>query len=87
MSRARVLDCSALSENRKCTWLTVYNCQGEECTFKRTCKEDFDSIQCAHQRLSSLNISKQSYIAKKYYGGSMPWNKKIEFEHIVDLSD
>ena len=75
MWRDRVLDCSALSENRRCTWLTVYNCLGEECTFKRTLKESFDSIECAHQRLSSLNTSTQSHIAKKYYGGSMPWNK------------
>lgn len=85
--RVRVPDCSALSENKKCTWLTVYNCQGEECTFKRTCKEDIDSIQCAHQRLSSLDSSTQSHIAKKYYGGSMPWNKKTVFQHVVNLRD
>lgn len=86
MSRDRGLDCSSLSENSKCTWLTVYNCQGEECTFKRTCKEYNDSFQFAHQRLATLDSSTQSHIAKKYYGGSMPWNKKAVMEDIVDIS-
>lgn len=75
-SLSRFLDCSALSEKGKCTRLTVLNCQGEKCSFKRTWEGDFDSIQCAHRRLSSLDSSTQSHIAKKYYGGSMPWNEE-----------
>jgi hypothetical protein len=79
MSRYRLLDlsafpdCNALSDNWKCTRLTVSKCQGQECSFKRTSKEDFESIQCAYRRLFSLDSSKQSHIAKKYYRGSMPW--------------
>lgn len=69
-------DCSGLSERGKCNWLAISHCQGEECTFKRTCKEDFDSIQYVYRRLSNLSSSTQSYIAKKYYGGSMPWNEE-----------
>ncbi|MBU3142388.1 hypothetical protein [Clostridium sp. CF012] len=69
-------DCSGLSERGRCIWLTISECQGEECTFKRTCKEDFDSIQYAYQRLSSLSSSTQRHIAEKYYGGFMPWNEE-----------
>jgi len=76
MSKYRPPDCSALCKNGKCTRLKVFNCQGEECTFKRDRKGDFDSIQCANQRISSLEITTQIYIAQKYYGGSMQWNKE-----------
>jgi hypothetical protein len=75
-------DCIGLSERGRCAWLTISDCQGEACTFKRTCKEEFDSIQYAHQRLSSLRSSTQRHIAKKYYGGFMPWNEKILLKHI-----
>lgn len=72
----RLPNCSALWKSRKCARLTVYYCQGEEYTFKQTCKEEIDLIQYAYNRLSSLDSSMQRYIAKKYYGGLMPWNKK-----------
>jgi hypothetical protein len=71
-------DCCALSERGRCTRLTVYNCQGEQCRFKRTCKEDTESLQYAHNRLSTLDISVQLKIAKKYYGGTMPCNRANE---------
>lgn len=73
---SRFPDCSALSDDWKCTRLTVSNCQGQKCSFKRTSEEDLESIQRAYQRLSNLDSSTQSYIAKKYYGGSMPWKQK-----------
>lgn len=83
MSRHRLLDlskfpdCSGLSENGKCTRIMVSNCQGEKCSFKRTLKEDLDSIQWVNQRLSNLDSSTQKHIAEKYYGGSMPWNGEM----------
>jgi hypothetical protein len=69
-------DCCALTLNGECTRLTVSNCQGEKCPFKRTRKEEFDSIQCTYQRLSCLDNLTQNHIAKKYYGGHMPWNEE-----------
>jgi hypothetical protein len=73
-------DCCALSERGKCTRLTLNNCLGESCTFKRNRKEDLDSLQCAHQRLSNLDISAQTHIANKYFGGSMPWKEEQTFK-------
>ncbi|NFN87798.1 hypothetical protein FDF31_12480 [Clostridium sporogenes] len=73
---SKLSDCIALSESGKCTRLTVYKYFGEKCSFKRTHKEEFNSIQCAYQRLASLNSSVQNYIATKYYGGYMPWNEE-----------
>jgi len=78
----RFPDCCGLSERGRCLWLTIYECQGEMCTFKRTCKEESDSIQYSHKRLSSLSTSAQRYIAKKYYGGCMPWNEEDSGENI-----
>jgi hypothetical protein len=73
---SRFPDCSGLSENGKCTRLAFYSCQGEVCTFKRSLEEDIDSLQYAYKLLSSLDIPMQEQIAKKYYGGSMPWNEE-----------
>jgi hypothetical protein len=69
-------DCNGLSENGRCTRLTVYYCLGEVCTFKQTHNEQIDSLQCAYQRLASLDSSIQNHIAKRYYGGNMPWNEE-----------
>lgn len=69
-------DCIALSEYGKCNRLNVFSCQGKTCSFKRTAKEDFDSIKCAYQRLSRLDSLTQIHIANKYYSGSMPWKEK-----------
>lgn len=69
------LDCSALSERGRCARLTLYTCQGEGCTFRRNHEEDIESLKNAYKRLASLSSYMQIYIAKKYYGGAMPWNE------------
>lgn len=69
-------DCSALSERGRCARLTLNYCQGKFCTFKQSSKEELDSIQSAYQRISSLDISIQTYISEKYYKGTMPWNEE-----------
>lgn len=71
----RFPDCSALSLKGGCTRLTLFVCQGKGCTFKRTIEEDINSLKYAHKCLAKLDISKQIEIAKKYYGGSMPWKE------------
>lgn len=53
---SRYSDCSDLSERGGCTRLTLSICQGEKYRFKRTEKEDIDSVQYVHQRLSSIDI-------------------------------
>lgn len=69
-------DCAALSEYGKCSWLAVQNCQGNNCPFRRTKKDYLMSVKFSYDRLSELDKIQQLYIAKKYYGGSMPWNEK-----------
>jgi hypothetical protein len=82
MSKNKVLDlselpnCIALLKYGKCNRLNVFHCLGERCSFKRTFKEDVDSIKCAYQRLSRLDNITQGHIANKYFSGSMPWNEK-----------
>ncbi|MCT8977224.1 hypothetical protein N4T77_11480 [Clostridium sp. CX1] len=78
-------DCIALSKVGRCTRLNIGKCKGEECTFKRTHKEEFNSIQHAYQRLANLDRSIQSHIAKKYYGGYMPWSKENLLESIENI--
>jgi len=68
-------DCYGLSIMGKCSRLTLFYCQGKECAFKQS-KEEYSVLkQSAQKRLASLSISKQIRIAKKYYGGSMPWKE------------
>lgn len=69
------LDCSALSERGRCARLTLYTCQGEGCTFRRNHEEDVESLNNAYRRLAGLSSTEQIYIAKKYYGGAMPWSE------------
>lgn len=68
-------DCMALSDNGKCSRLTVSTCLGQVCTIKQTHKEYMDSVQFANHRLSRLDSSIQKHIADKYYRGNMPWTK------------
>jgi hypothetical protein len=67
------MDCSALSEKGRCARLTLRICQGEGCNFRQSKEEDNESLKNAYKRLSSLSSSMQVYIAKRYYGGLMPW--------------
>lgn len=69
-------DCSGLTDNGRCIRLNVVNCQGENCSFKRTKKEDINSIKRAYQLLSSLDRLEQIHIAKKYFNGYVPWIQK-----------
>lgn len=69
-------DCHGLSVMGKCSRLTLFYCQGKECTFKQSQKEYSVLKQSAQKRLASLSISKQIRIAKKYYDGSMPWKEE-----------
>lgn len=66
-------DCIHLTENYKCKVLIVDKCIGESCAFfKGTLEKSVSQIN-SHERLNSLDESKQKRIAKIYYGGEMPW--------------
>lgn len=75
LSLINMPDCVALSDLRKCKRLTSLVCDKKTCPFKQSNHEETTSIQTAYERISSLDNSTQSRIAKKYYKGSMPWKK------------
>ncbi|GEM_PF-1092553 len=66
-------DCVYLMENGKCEKTTVASCAGKNCRFLVTSKEIQTSKKRWRDRLSGMDESAQLSIAKKYYGGSMPW--------------
>lgn len=70
-----MLDCVALSDLKKCSRLTTLVCDKKMCPFKQDFDEEVTSMQNAYERISSLDDTTQSRIAKKYYKGSMPWKE------------
>jgi hypothetical protein len=72
----RIPNCMGLSKTGRCTWLNCKTCMGKECKFKHS-EEECKSLRMqTFQRLASLDDSKQTYIAQKYYNGRKPWNKQ-----------
>lgn len=71
-------DCSYLSAKGKCDKLDVPKCLGEACPFVRIAGGGAQEEERWRGRLRSLDETKQAAIAKKYYGGSMPWNEEKE---------
>ena len=69
-------DCVDLRENGNCARLNIDACRGSECSFMQTKNEAEKSAQRWCKRLSSLDESEQKQIAKKYYGGTKPWESK-----------
>lgn len=67
--------CIGQTKNNGCKRLTVNKCSGENCSFIQTRKQLEESNKYSFNRLSSLNKEHQVYIADKYYGGLMPWDK------------
>jgi hypothetical protein len=62
----------------KCGRLDVPECLGKACPFVRIAGDGAQDEEGWHRRLKSLDETKQAAIAKKYYGGSMPWNEEKE---------
>ena len=69
-------DCSYLSMKGKCGRLDVPECLGKACPFVRIAGDGAQDEERWRRRLKSLDETKQAAIAKKYYGGSMPWNEE-----------
>ena len=75
------VNCFASTEFRNgCRVLCVDRCRGEACPFKKS-REQLDAERArAYERLSNLNDEEQTRIAEKYFGGKMPWEKKLKLE-------
>jgi len=67
--------CVSLSEYGRCGRLNILNCVGASCHFKQTNQDEKSSEDHCRQKLLSLSKPEQLRIAKKYYGGSMPWKE------------
>jgi hypothetical protein len=57
----------------ECRALDVPRCLGDKCKFLKTRKQVEDEIAACYRRLRTLRLSEQQEIARKYYGGTMPW--------------
>ena len=56
--------------------LKVGICEGKDCPFIKTKIQLKESVRKAYARIAYLDISKQNYIANKYYQGKYPWRKE-----------
>ena len=66
-------DCVYLSGQGICRNLNVKTCVGEGCAFQTNSGHLQKSNEKWKNRLLALNEEKQAAIARKYYGGNMPW--------------
>lgn len=66
-------NCVFLSQKGTCSKLDVKICMGQTCAFVKTPQEWERSQQKQRLRLKKLDEDLQKKIARKYYGGSTPW--------------
>lgn len=66
-------DCSSLTEKGGCSLLNINHCTGQGCRFIHTTEDEKRAVTHWRNRLLALSNDEQTKIAKKYYGGSMPW--------------
>lgn len=75
------VNCFASTEFRNgCRVLCVDRCRGETCPFKKSREQLYAERERTYERLSSLSDEEQTRISEKYFGGRMPWEKKLKLE-------
>ncbi len=67
------IECIWLLEDSVCELMKSCRCRGERCTFRRTAAQSHEANAAWKARMLSLSEEQQLKIAKKYYGGNMPW--------------
>ena len=70
---AETVECIWLLDDSVCELMKSSRCRGENCTFRRTAVQSQQANAVWQARMASLSEEQQSKIAKKYYGGNMPW--------------
>lgn len=68
-----VAECIWLADDAICELMKSCRCRGGTCSFRKTAAQSKQSDRKWRSRMSSLPDEQQSEIAKKYYGGNMPW--------------
>ncbi|WP_295217098.1 hypothetical protein [Ruminococcus sp.] len=66
-------ECIWLAEGSVCELMKSCRCHGTSCSFRRTSAQDRRAAAAWQSRMASLPEEQQRRIAKKYYGGNMPW--------------
>lgn len=77
--------CVNLTDKCKCKILTVDCCLGEKCSFLQLNDNQQTVTKKWSEHLSSLTVERQREIAKKYYGGAMPWSDSAKEQSIKNL--
>lgn len=72
-SNDMTMECIWLTDGSVCELMKSCRCHGENCGFRRTVLQNQKSLAEWQSRISSLSEEQQNKIARKYYGGNMPW--------------
>ncbi|MCD8220560.1 MAG: hypothetical protein LUC50_09725 [Ruminococcus sp.] len=67
------VECIWLADDKICELMKSCRCVGSDCTFRKTVAQEKQSDAAWRLRMISLSDEQQCKIAKKYYGGNMPW--------------
>ncbi|MCD7959295.1 MAG: hypothetical protein LUF89_07390 [Ruminococcus sp.] len=67
------IECNWLADNGICELMKSCRCRGTDYTFRRTAAQTQQANIVWRSRMASLPEEQQYKIAKKYYGGNMPW--------------
>lgn len=65
--------CIYQTDDSLCELMKSCRCHSQDCTFRQTKHQSEQSADAWRVRLKSLPEDQQLFIAKKYYGGNMPW--------------
>lgn len=75
------VNCFASTEFKSgCRVLSVDRCMGNDCPFRKSREQLYAERERTYERLSSLSDEEQTRISEKYFGGRMPWEKKVKLE-------
>lgn len=67
------MECIWMTEGSICELMKSCRCCGTDCSFRRTSAQNHRAAAIWQSRMASLPEEQQRRIAKKYYGGNMPW--------------
>lgn len=65
--------CIYMTEDSLCELMKSCRCHSKNCSFRQTQTQSEQSLSAWRIRMKSLPEEQQLLIARKYYGGNMPW--------------
>ncbi len=76
MQKTKNFDCAYCGDESTCRVLTGAVCKMQRCSFYKSAAEIDAQNKAWRQKLSALESDVQQKIAKKYYGGALPWKEE-----------